>query len=262
MLSQPHMGLLSFLKRRTGEPSSSRSNTPRSAEPGDVDRARTRARQRLIGAVVLVGLGVVGFPILFDTQPRPLPVDIPIDIPAKDGSPALTAPKPRAGGAAVSSSSTRTTPTPTSAPAVTAESVAAPREVAAAPTPTPEPTPRPTPTPKPVEKVAEKPSNEAKPVVKDSARAQALLEGREASSAAAGAGRFVVQVGAFGDANAARDVRQKVEKLGLKTYTQVVDTSAGKRIRVRVGPYDERGDAEKAVAKLKQAGLAPALLTL
>lgn len=138
------------------------------------------------------------------------------------------------------------------------------REIAATPTPAPQPTlartvvEKPTPT-KPAEKVSEKPA-EAKPVAKESARAQALLDGREA--AAEGGGRFVVQVGAFGDANAAREVRQRVEKLGLKTYTQVVETGGGKRIRVRVGPYGDRGEAEKAVAKLKQAGLSPALLTL
>jgi DedD protein len=35
---------------------------------------RRRARHRLIGAAVLVLIGVVGFPLLFDTQPRPIPV--------------------------------------------------------------------------------------------------------------------------------------------------------------------------------------------
>ena len=43
-------------------------------------------------------------------------------------------------------------------------------------------------------------------------------------------GRFVVQVGAFADAAAARETRSKVEKLGFKTYTQVVDTASGSRI--------------------------------
>nr|MBA2721981.1 SPOR domain-containing protein [Methylibium sp.] len=76
------------------------------------------------------------------------------------------------------------------------------------------------------------------------------------------AGRFVVQVGAFSEATSARQVRQRVEKLGLKTYTQVVETAAGKRIRVRVGPYGERGEADRAAARLKQAGLQPAVLTL
>ncbi|MEO8279583.1 MAG: SPOR domain-containing protein [Ideonella sp.] len=49
-----------------------------------VSRARSRARQRLLGAVVLVGIGIIGFPLLFETQPRPIPVDVPIEIPARD----------------------------------------------------------------------------------------------------------------------------------------------------------------------------------
>lgn len=259
------MGLLSFLKRSPGESSSGR-KTSRTAEPGETDRARTRARQRLIGAAVLVGVGVVGFPILFDTQPRPLPVDIPIEIPAKDGAPVLPQPKSRPTGASAVASISRPTPSPAPTSADTESGPAnAAREVAATPAPTPLPAPdRTTTTEKPVaakpaEKTPEKPA-ESKPAAKEGARAQALLEGRE--TAAESTSRFVVQVGAFGDANAARDVRQRVEKLGLKTYTQVVETGGGKRIRVRVGPYDDRGEAEKAVAKLKHAGLSPALLTL
>ncbi|HSV46471.1 MAG TPA: SPOR domain-containing protein, partial [Ramlibacter sp.] len=37
-----------------------------------VEAMRRRARHRLIGAAVLVLLGVIGFPLLFDTQPRPI----------------------------------------------------------------------------------------------------------------------------------------------------------------------------------------------
>ena len=50
--------------------------------------------------------------------------------------------------------------------------------------------------------------------------------------------RFIVQVGAFADADKAREVRVKLERAGLKTYTQVVDSKDGKRTRVRVGPYN------------------------
>jgi cell division septation protein DedD len=49
--------------------------------------------------------------------------------------------------------------------------------------------------------------------------------------------RYVVQVGAFADADKARETRLKVERAGLKTYTHVVETKDGKRIRVRVGPF-------------------------
>ena len=74
--------------------------------------------------------------------------------------------------------------------------------------------------------------------------------------------RFVVQVGAFADAEAARETRKNVEKLGMKTYTQVAQTSNGSRIRVRVGPFASRGEAEAALAKAKAAGLNAVLLTL
>ena len=49
-----------------------------------IDAMRRRARHRLIGAVALVLVGVVGFPLLFDTQPRPVAVDIPIEIPDRN----------------------------------------------------------------------------------------------------------------------------------------------------------------------------------
>jgi DedD protein len=71
-----------------------------------------------------------------------------------------------------------------------------------------------------------------------------------------------VQVGAFADAGAARETRQKVEKLGLKTYTQVASTPAGDRIRVRVGPFATREEADKALAKARGAGIAGVVLTL
>ncbi|EER58948.1 sporulation domain protein, partial [Acidovorax delafieldii 2AN] len=56
----------------------------RSAQAESIEVMRRRARHRLIGAAVLVLLGVVGFPLLFDTQPRPVPVDIPIEIPDRN----------------------------------------------------------------------------------------------------------------------------------------------------------------------------------
>jgi DedD protein len=107
----------------------------------------------------------------------------------------------------------------------------------------------------------------------EAARAKALLEGKAVADAkptpalartdpAREGGRFVVQVGAFADAAAAREMRAKVEKLGLKSYTQVVETSSGNRTRVRAGPFDSRDEAEKALAKAKAAGLNAVVLTL
>ncbi len=250
------MGLLSFLKRKSGESTARPKGASESAD--SVQQARTRARQRLVGAVVLVAAGVIGFPLLFETQPRPLPGDTPIEIVRREASPAASAAPARA----------------TPAPQVITETPAdAGREVAARapvePTPEPKPAePRPEP-PKPEPprpeppKPAARPPEPARPVA-DSARAQALLEGKPAAASkpAAADGRFIVQVGAFAEASAAREARQKVEKLGLKTYTQEVQTSGGKRIRVRVGPFASRDEAEKASSKIKSAGMSSAVFTL
>jgi len=88
-----------------------------------------------------------------------------------------------------------------------------------------------------------------------------LLDG-SAPAASAAASRFVVQAGAYTDAATLHEARQKVEKLGLKTYTQVIETDAGKRTRVRIGPFATRQEAEAAAARIKAAGLPAALLAL
>src|SRR5690606_4544014 len=115
------------------------------------------------------------------------------------------------------------------------------------------------------------PKAESKPAARsdDAARARALLEGRQpaaqaaaAAPAAEAAGRFIVQVGAFADADKAREVQGKLERSGLKTYTQTVDTKDGRRTRVRVGPFASRAEADKAAERVKGAGLAGAVLSL
>ncbi|OYU78977.1 MAG: sporulation protein, partial [Burkholderiales bacterium PBB5] len=83
------MGLLSYFKRNADTTTEA---PTAAAAPDAVAAARTRARRRLIGATVLLGIGVIGFPLLFETQPRPIAVNIPIEIPRKDGAPPLTLP--------------------------------------------------------------------------------------------------------------------------------------------------------------------------
>jgi DedD protein len=254
------MGLLSFLKRAPA------SDTPsaKPLSPDEAQRVRTQARRRLIGAFVLLGLGIIAFPIVFETQPRPIAVDLPVDIPRKDAVPPLTPPPARVPAARASGAVTAEAPKDSaSAPAV----VAAPAEPIPAPaSPTPaSPTPaRPAsaaPAPAgPPRAVAQDRTPAAAPVA-ESSRARSLLEGK-ADEPAAGAGKFVVQVGAFSDPAVARDMRGKVEKLGLRTYTQTVDTKDGKRTRVRVGPFASRDEADRAAARIRSAGYGQQVLTL
>jgi len=278
------MGLLSIFKRKTEtSPSAASGNRPSNDPADEVMRARVRARQRLIGAAVLVVIGIIGFPLVFETQPRPIPVDIPIEIPRKEGAAPLvmppargTAPRTQAPPAPANTASTVAAPvddviTESRDDATARPAATAPANVAAAkPSETKPPEPK-APEPKPAEaKPAEaKPAKPAEPKVAtaaqagESARARALLEGKDTAAAKPeAAGRFVVQVGAFADAAAARETRQKAEKLGLKTYTQVASTAAGNRIRVRIGPFASRDEADKALAKAKGAGLTAVVLTL
>jgi DedD protein len=258
----------------------------RSSQAESIEVMRRRARHRLIGAAVLVIAGVVGFPLLFDSQPRPIPVDIPIDIPDRNKVAPLVVPAPAvAAPAAQSAASAPAAPTAaprptaarTAAPAATGitdgeELVQATRPAATRPAPAPAvataPVAAPRPEVRPESKPPTTPPPEPRPPVRpdDAARARALLEGRTAEAPTATApaeeSRFIVQVGAFAEADKAREARTKVERAGLKTYTQVVDTKDGKRTRVRVGPFNNRAEADKAAARIRALELPASVLTL
>ena len=224
-------------------------------DPTEVLAARTQARRRLVGAVVLLLIGVVGFPVLFETQPRPLPVDTPFEVPRREpvGS----------GSAGNDAAPLRPQPQPLPvlpvlpADAGTEESSAPAASAATAPASAPTPVPVPVPTPVPVPAPAITPEvTSAIPLAAPSEKPVS------ASGAAVEPGRYVIQAGAYSEAGKLREARAKIEGLGLKTYTQVVESDQGARTRVRVGPYATRAEAEVVAAKVKRSGLPAAVLAL
>ena len=244
------MGLLSFLKRQTD----AATEAPAAAAPDAVMAARTRARRRLIGAAVLLVIGVIGFPLLFETQPRPIPVNIPIEIPGKDGLPPLRLPA--------------ATPALSPAPAAVLSGAEAPAEMVEKSSDQGKERSLPAPAAPPANVAAAKPEAAvAKPApsnktADDGDRARALLAGKVDPSASEAADRVVVQVGAYTEPAKLQDVRQKVEKLGFKTYTQVVQSGGVKQTRVRVGPFANRAEADKVAARLRASGLPVAVYAL
>lgn len=74
--------------------------------------------------------------------------------------------------------------------------------------------------------------------------------------------RFLVQVGAYSNVKSARAAVDRVAKAGFNAYQETVKTSNGDWIRVRVGPFASREDAEHAQQALKQAGVTAALIAL
>jgi cell division septation protein DedD len=70
-----------------------------------------------------------------------------------------------------------------------------------------------------------------------------------AAPAAAGVG-FAVQLGAFGQANDANALRDKVRAAGFSAFVEQVRTEKGTLHRVRVGPVANRADAEQLKAQV------------
>lgn len=226
-----------------------------SVAPESHDVLRKRARHRLIGTATLVLVGVIGFPLLFDTQPRPIAVDIPIEIPDKAKVEPLA---PVAPVVPVASEA------PTAKPVIE-EQIPAVAAVVPPVEPVARETPLASPTVKPAEKAPVKVEAKPEPTpakTSDAARAQSLLEGKAAESPASDATRYTVQIGAFADVLKAREARVKLEKAGIKTYTQVVNGSEGRRIRVRVGPMQGKEAANKMAEKIRKLDLPAAVLEL
>jgi DedD protein len=224
------------------EPQGNTSNSPAES----VDVLSRRASHRLIGASVLVVLAVIVFPLLFDTQPRPVAVDIAVDIPDRAiAKPLVDTSKQKPLSAAagldakeevVPETKPKVDVKPDVAVAATAATVA---NAATATAPVAAMTPK-------------------APATPEAAKVEAKADTNSKDTGA----RFVVQAGTFSDEAKLREVRSKLEKAGVSTYTQVIEGKEGRRVRVRVGPFTKRDDADKMANKIKQLQLQPQVLTL
>ena len=148
---------------------------------------------------------------------------------------------------------------------------------------------------KPVPKVDTKPKPEIKSEPKpahvvvsedggDSARARSILDGTEVSGKAAQGekatgkaaekstdkpadpatdkkpAKMMVQVAALASKEKVAELQDKLKAAGIVSHTQSVATDTGERIRVRIGPFSSREEAEKARSKLTSMGLSGALV--
>ncbi|MGV0958442.1 MAG: SPOR domain-containing protein [Limnohabitans sp.] len=210
----------------------------------NIEVVRRRARYRLMGAVVLVLMAVVVFPLVFDTQPRPIAVGTPIVIPDRQTVAPLTAPVPAAQAPAKPWNLAPETLS-TQAALDPREEVVPPSNAGGQVSAASEVKPK-------VEKPVETPHEKA-----------VQPHAKEDASKALTSERLIIQVGAFSDPSKVREVRSKLEGVGLKTYTQVVDGKDGKPMtRVRLGPFDTRDEVEKVAARIRKLNLSPAILKI
>ena len=237
-----------------------------------VEVIRKRARHRLMGSVVLVLGAVVGLPLLFDSQPRPVAIDTPIVIPDRNQISPLSATAGSAKTGAIKEGLAQDQviaagQTGAAKSAVTNSAGLDPHEEVVPKDSKAEAKPEAKLEPKSELKAEAKsepksePKSENKPDAKEAAKAKALLDGKEAPNSG-DAVRSVVQVGAYADLAKAKEARAKLESAGFKTYTQEIDTKDGKRIRVRVGPFATKEEADKTAEKIRKLNLQASVLKL
>lgn len=190
---------------------------------------KRRGRRRLIGAITLGLLVVVFLPMLFDAEPKRDKVtaqEISIQLPPKDGLAPLSVPSTPA--PATSATATK----PASAPART--------ETAA-------------PGAEPAKKTVESAAPPIKEVMKPAPAASTKPETRPVKPVDVKQG-FVVQIGAFKDADNAQQIAVRMKEAKLPVYTDNIATKTGNVTRVRVGPFNRKEQADAALAQVKLAG--------
>lgn len=216
-------------------------------------RMRRRARRRLLGAATLLLLAAIVLPMLLDKQPRPLDRDIEIRIPSQTAAP-LAAP-PVAASAA---------PAPAAVPPapVATDKTAAPPAAAAAgqtePTTTPSKLPAESGTRHkpavPKSALAHKPEPATGQVPeKPAPKAEAAHKSPETTlERSATPTHFVVQLGAFSNAENVRQLRDRLLAGGIHTYTEALPNGA---TRVRAGPFKTREQADRTQASIALLGV-------
>lgn len=215
-------------------------------------------KERLVGAAVLIALGVWLIPLVLDgpdpdvaedatglalpavSEPAPVSTrTIPLDAP--DASVADAVREPDA-----------TTDTP--APAASAQSpgdAATGADAASAPQPAAEP---PASSAEPDSAPAAESASEPEPLVAQSPQQPGSSPATEVALAPAASGDWLVQLGSFGEQDNARRLAERISGYGHSP--EISTHRAGGRTlhRVRIGPYETRERAEAMVSSLAAHG--------
>jgi DedD protein len=277
------MGLFSFLdknKQANDEENNPpvkarrtrRSESSEAQEPLDPALPeKRRARRRLIGATALVLAAIIGLPMIFDSEPKPFSDEIAIQIPARD-APATRQSAPSLPPLELSPPTYRVVEKP-SAPIAPDAAVAVPKIDTPAPV-VKNNVAEPVQAEKEVKKEVvpkESSKEKAKEITKEKANDKPKDKSKDKASNKTDSAkqsdskntksnrdlpiRYVLQVAAVENKAKADDMQEKLKKAGIKSYTQKIPTSAGDRIRIRVGPFVNKEEAEKMRARLRKLGL-------
>jgi DedD protein len=210
------------------------------------DPEKQRARHRLIGAVTLVLIAVIGLPQILDQQPKPVANDITVQI-------VSNLPNPTAGVLSVESDKKapvelKVEPKP--------EINSAPAPTASAPVAVPKPT-----NPAPASSNAANKSLGLAPGEELVSTSKESVGSTDAKVAANG--KFVIQIGAFASEERANGWVGKLKENKIPYYVLTRNNAEGVKLYLlRAGPFTEREAAESAEKRIRSLGLSPRIVEL
>jgi DedD protein len=207
-------------------------------------------KERIVGAIVIVALGIIVIPWLLDGPAQsPRPVERALELPpAEQPGRTYTIPLDPAAGPPIAVDSG---PAPTPAPRPGAGAIQRPgREPTAA-----ELQPQPAPV-EPPPRAAPQPAPQAAP--RPAPQAAAASPPPAPTPAPAGDGPWTVQVGSFSQPQNADGLQRELRAQGYEAFVSRIATDAGSMYRVRVGPVSDRQSADDLLARLRAAGHAGA----
>ncbi len=216
---------------------------------------RIRARRQLSGAVVLLALAAWLVPWLFDNAPRhamqpagTVAVDngVSVSVLAEPGSAAV-------GPSSHPVATSQPVPPPVSGAASAPAHEARSATVAASAVPVVAGQVRPVPL-RTVQAVSSAAPSAGKPGALH-ANPVHVVPAREKPAvprAVAAKGRYAIQLGVFGQAEHVRQVRARLQSIGIASYTESLPSGV---TRVRVGPFSTRAEAERKLAAIRLADL-------
>ena len=217
--------------------------TAKSPDPSAAElELKRRGRRRLVGAVTIGVVAIVVLPMVFDSEPKRKETarqEIEVKVPPKDGLPPLAPP------IAPPSSSTVASPAVVPPVAAVASTTTTPAEAII-------PTAKsalPKVEPKALALKAGKPTKAEPSAIVSSETAQ------PPNVAAPVKDGFVIQIGAFKDADNAKAVVARMKEAKLPVFTDAIPVKTGNVTRVRVGPFSTKEQADSALAQVKLAGV-------
>ena len=196
------------------------------------DPERQRARHRLIGAVFLVFVAVVGLPLIFDSKPKQYNNDVVIQI-IQPGSKNEKA-------------SDEKSEKKVEEPKKDSKDVVETKKEESK-----------------SEKAADKSVDKSPAVAKTLDKGEevlTILEDRKSDSKAS-TGKFIIQIGAFSSEARVKNWQTKLKEQKVSTYLDTKNNKEGVKLYLlRSGPYADKAAADAAEKKIRYVGLSPKIV--